>query len=452
MFEARNPSVPSARPEIAQSVSAAENLRLTQRQRCRTIVGVLLALAWVPQLAAAADIYVAPEGMSTNLGTITSPLDLATALSADSPARPGDTIWVRGGTYPGEYVSALNGTAWAPVIVRNYDRERATIDTRNGWGAALTINGAYTWFWGLEIMSGGSLRRTPWAGSEELDRGMGVRNNGASTKLINNVIHDTALGVSNWGSWYSNPDLEAYGNLVYNNGWEQIPPGHPGRGHGHGFYTLSKINGNTKLRDNIVHTNFSQGIRMGDDGVFDPWIEGNISYLNGAHMWLFGNGRNIYVGGSNDNWGTTYVPMTGAVIRANYTYHREGTTPYAEGLNLGLWWPGASGEIVGNYFAGHSGGDALALGYFDHATVTACSGNTVFGSTTAYVQAQCPTGTNHYHSSTPTQNAVFVRPNQFEAGRAHIAIYNWQRLGSVVVDLSGAGLAAGQSFEIRDAM
>ena len=35
-------------------------------------------------------------------------------------------------------------------------------------------------------------------------------------------------------------------------------------------------------------------------------------------------------------------------------------------------------------------------------------------------------------------------------GRANIAIYNWDRLPSVNVDLSTAGLGIGQSFEIRD--
>jgi hypothetical protein len=45
---------------------------------------------------------------------------------------------------------------------------------------------------------------------------------------------------------------------------------------------------------------------------------------------------------------------------------------------------------------------------------------------------------------------VFVRPNQYEKGRAHVAIFNWNRQDSVDVDLSQV-LLAGEDYEIRDA-
>lgn len=398
--------------------------------------------------------YVAPNGSASNPGTADRPLDLVTALSDHSPARPGDTIWVRGGVYRGQFTSWISGTPGAPIVVRAYPGERATLDNRTDC-AGYVINGNYTWHWGLEVTSSGTIRRTPYAESDcgnpatsVLDRGLGMRNNGTGTKLINNVIHDTQNGISNWGTWDSNPDFEAYGNLIYYNGWEQTPIG---RGHGHGFYTLSKPNGPTVLRDNIVHSQFSQGIRMGDDGVFNPIIEGNISYLNGAHMYAFGGGRNIYVGGSNDKAGTTYSAMTGVVLRNNYTYHRTNQAPYAEGVNLGLWWAGASGAVMDNYIAGEGGGDALKFGYDDTFVPTRCTGNTVYGPVSNYVRAQCGGG-NTFYSSKPPANAVFVRPNQYERGRANIAIYNWQLLPSVAVNLGGAGLAQGQAYEVRDAM
>jgi hypothetical protein len=47
-------------------------------------------------------------------------------------------------------------------------------------------------------------------------------------------------------------------------------------------------------------------------------------------------------------------------------------------------------------------------------------------------------------------NRVLVRPNEYEPGRAHIAVYNWERLPAVAVDLRGAGLSEGQAFEIRN--
>jgi hypothetical protein len=42
---------------------------------------------------------------------------------------------------------------------------------------------------------------------------------------------------------------------------------------------------------------------------------------------------------------------------------------------------------------------------------------------------------------------VFVRPNQYEPGRANVAVMNWDRVGEVSVDLSGA-LKQGQPYRI----
>jgi hypothetical protein len=52
--------------------------------------------------------------------------------------------------------------------------------------------------------------------------------------------------------------------------------------------------------------------------------------------------------------------------------------------------------------------------------------------------------------SLPTNNVVVVRPNQYEAGRANIAIYNWKNQATVSVDISSAGFVDGDQFEVRD--
>src|ERR1700736_1218232 len=50
-------------------------------------------------LAQAADRYVAENGTPGGDGTISRPWDLQTALNHPAAVQPGDTIWVRGGTY-----------------------------------------------------------------------------------------------------------------------------------------------------------------------------------------------------------------------------------------------------------------------------------------------------------------------------------------------------------------
>lgn len=423
---------------------------------------VIVALAGTAPSTAGQNFYAAPGGSPRNPGSLSNPLDLATALSSASPAGPGDTIWVRGGTYRGAFTSVLNGTATQPIIVRNYNGERVTIDHRVAEEVALDIAGQHTWVWGVEVTSGGSKRRNASMSMEGLDRGHGVRNTGSYNKLVNCSVHDAGNGIGNWGTWANWPGFEVYGCLVYYNGWEVTSGDPPGRGGGHGIYTLSKKTGATALTDNIVFANSSQGIRVGDDGVFNPRIEGNISYLNGTHLPNWG-GRNLYVGGQNDQQGhVAYEPMTDAVVKDNLTYyptnpdrnHGPGDAGSSEGLNFGLWWPGASGQIVGNYLAGFGGGYALGLGYWDSndRSRTTCSGNTVVGTYNAYVEQQCPPGSNVFHNQKPAHNAVFVRANQFERGRAHVAVYNWENLPAVSVSVSDVGLQEGQRFEVRDAM
>lgn len=53
-----------------------------------------------------------------------------------------------------------------------------------------------------------------------------------------------------------------------------------------------------------------------------------------------------------------------------------------------------------------------------------------------------------YTLGKPTQNKIFVRPNQYETGRANIAVYNWIGATNVSVNLSTSGLTDGQEYKI----
>ncbi len=75
------------------------------------------------------------------------------------------------------------------------------------------------------------------------------------------------------------------------------------------------------------------------------------------------------------------------------------------------------------------------------------TGNTFYGSIQGFTPGQFPDNT--FYSSRPTGAKVFIRPNQYEAGRAHITVFNWDALPSVSVDLSSI-LSVGQAFEIRN--
>src|SRR5207247_6620355 len=82
--------------------------------------------------------YVTPSGSASGDGSAGQPWNLATALAGGGGrVQPGDTIWVRSGTYRGQFINSLNGTASTLIVVRQYPGERATIDGN------LVISGSY---------------------------------------------------------------------------------------------------------------------------------------------------------------------------------------------------------------------------------------------------------------------------------------------------------------------
>jgi hypothetical protein len=78
--------------------------------------------------ALADSIYVSPTGSSSGSGSITSPLN--SIQSAVDLAKPGDTIYLRGGTYsPTSNIQITkSGTSSKPYILRAYEGEKVIID------------------------------------------------------------------------------------------------------------------------------------------------------------------------------------------------------------------------------------------------------------------------------------------------------------------------------------
>jgi hypothetical protein len=72
--------------------------------------------------------FVAVDGSPQGTGTKKRPWDLQTALSHPEAVKAGDTIYLRGGTYAGKFVSLLTGTQSSPIYVRSYHDEWAKID------------------------------------------------------------------------------------------------------------------------------------------------------------------------------------------------------------------------------------------------------------------------------------------------------------------------------------
>jgi len=410
--------------------------------------------------------YASPSGTSGGDGSAGRPWDLQTALSGgNGKVQPGDTIWLRGGTYRGAFTSSLTGTATAPIVVRQYPGERATIDV-NGWTSdALTVTGAYGIYWGFEIMDS-SLDRT----TVTPQRPHGVVNDGSHNKYVNLVVHDTGIGFYNYSSA---GDVEIYGCLVYNNGWQGT------KGSGHALYIKSDA-GPVYLRDNILFTQFAYGVHVytnaGSGRLNNIHVEGNVSFNNGtiSAAGPGASGANILMGGQE--------PVQNGTMIGNMTYFSPGYGVF--NVDLGFETTVNADLLAqGNYVVG--GRRLFDVMYWQALTV---SGNTLIGPERPVVlndpstSGQRWTGDMHYRdpsaaawqyagrdytftewrsvtglaasdqatSGVPMATRVFVRPNVYEPGRATVVVYNWGSQSAVGVDLS-AVLSVGQLYEVRNA-
>lgn len=416
-----------------------------------------------PTPNAATQFYVSPYGTSFGDGSKANPWDLATALAQPAAVKPGATVWLRGGFYYGAFTSGLTGTQAAPVTLRAYPGERAVIDGNGYDGNPLTVNGAWAVYWGFEVMNSNPDRSKARAGA--------VNVFGAHTKFINMVVHDACEG---FGFWTSAVDAELYGNIIYNGGWQGASPD---RGHGHGVYAQNDA-GTKLVRDNVIFNQYGYGFHAyTQGGKIDGFtLEGNVIFNNGQPTRERYREPNILVGG--------YVPASRIALRNNYTWQPLGT--YA--VNVQLHYSATNNQDVAvenNYFA--NGIWPLDVRDWQKVTFT---GNTITGKDVlfglylpqgvntsayawdgnAYYQVETPTvvsnlggvqrsfadwqkasglDRNSRFTQGPPPTQVFVRPNQYEQGRAHIVIYNSELRQYVDADVSGV-LAVGERYEVRN--
>ena len=375
------------------------------------------------------QVFVSPDGTSQGDGTREKPFDLPTVLSATGPVSPGDTVWLRGGVYEGNFKSDLRGIETMPIIVRQYPGERATI-VGLSTAPALTIQGAYTWYADFEVTSKTVRRSGGLSEGMTLAAGTGVRAGGLHVKVINLVIHDRQSGGLTVQA--DAPGVEVFGNLIYYNGWmraDQI-------GQGNGIDLGNKGSVPRFIRDNIVFSQFGAGL-FGGVPFDNVHLDGNVFFNSGSLS--KSPDRHIFIG-----------PEASITLTNNATYYAKGLDFRGTGVIIGYGGVGGcrSARITNNYLTGSNPFTLFKC------EPSAIDGNTFYGYVDPQVQGSYPR--NSYIAVKPggqvsiTGTKVFVRPNQYEPGRANIIVFNWDRLANVPVDLSSVRLEKGTMIEIRD--
>ena len=385
----------------------------------------------------AADWYVSPGASGS--GTLGSPGNLTNAFSGfgwASSISPGDTIWMRGGTYSGPYSCDLSGASNAPIIIRNYQGERAVIDggeTFNTQPTILYIKGSFVWVWGIEVMSSSTDRVATVSGSgpsgAQIPYGDGVEvyaGGGpiSGVKFINMIVHDTRLGFSSWSnSW----DIEFHGNLSYYNGWWSTVD----NAHGHGFYGQNLQIGRKTVSKNFFFDNFDNGSQSYGSEIAP------ISWFTFDRNAYFRNGS-IGGGSSSGCWIGGGQASTNSYLFTNYFWSVDSGAINVQG--------NYSNRIIGNYLAGRYSGNGADI-YLGGNTGLEMTNNVfIYDFLSGVTTGSFPNNT--WMTTNPSTTVSFVDVNDYETNRANVVIYNWSLSNNVQV-AAGSILSSGQQYRIR---
>ncbi|HEY7159991.1 MAG TPA: hypothetical protein VH815_01975, partial [Acidobacteriota bacterium] len=374
-------------------------------------------------------------------------MSLSTAMNS---AQPGDLYWLTPGTYTGQKTFTRDGTASNPIVWRG--QSGAII------AGGIELTAAHNWAWGLEVSDPN--------GNGNKD---GITLYGTGTHAINNIVHDIK-GRCGLGAWATGSGQVIYGNIIY----KQIPVSN----NPHNIYTQNDYAtfGWKYFVQNMILDSWDATQSTYN---FHAYAQG--SFYSGYHVEknIFRRGK-FLIGGTN-------LPADNEVVKENYYYD----SPVLFGWNvpaqvkftnnyLGLGW------LDVKFFWGAG---EVVYPIPDQSVVT---GNTIIKPTGQHVQFRtaaympqwcvgCPmirsgdTFDNNTYSSpffatfwannnddgvvdwntwkTDTQNAgkafdtnssvvtsyadkVVVLPNEYEAQRGELAIYNWSLSSTKSVDLS----------------
>lgn len=262
--------------------------------------------------------YVSPTGNDANPGTITLPFK--TIAKAVSVVRPGDTIWLRGGTHGSTATITLSpsGTAASPITLAGYPGEHAVVDF-TGQAVASASRGfelpsTYWYLKGFEVMKAG-------------DNCIHVSSSyNTFEQLVIHDCQDTGLQIDNNGAYNTVINTDSYHNYdTATNG-----------GNADGIDAKLAVGPGNVFRGIRVYDNSDDGVDL-YEGANPVRIVNSWAFSNG---WAAGNGNGFKLGG-NDVSANHYIANSvsvhnlakgfdannnpGAMVLYNNTGYNNGT-------------------------------------------------------------------------------------------------------------------------------
>lgn len=365
----------------------------------------------------------------------------------------GHLLYLLDGTYSGTWTSAISGTSDNPIIVMPYPGMQPIIDGQ------LTINGHdTTWRDGIIFTySGWSTRQSAFDSLTPADMPYDrvLRIYGPRTKVINCLMHDLAEGEL----WEAATDSLIYGCVMWNNGFLQATAG----GVGHCLYTQNNT-GTMTIHNNVFVSAYNLGMHAYGSAL--------------AHLDNYDVRRNIHMAVRFLIGGLGVVEPAGIVVTDNAFYRSRVQLGYTEDLAIDVTirdnyiadellqvGPHTSIDVQGNTIAYASG----VVNYIQGASPPAGAWDANAYATTepqpfdnvgqagkkSFAGWKTLTGwdaASTFTAALPTTNVVKIYVNSYRGAHlGTVAIYNWEGLASVSVDLSSLGLTIDQSYKLRNA-
>lgn len=365
-------------------------------------------------------------------------------------------MYFRGGVYSGDYTVAIAGTAENPTIFKPYNNEQVIID------GDLIINGAHTHWYDFEKRLTGGTRTTEEEGSAPAIVDGQLTVNASGVKVINCVIYDHVNNGVGW--WASASGGELYGCVIVDNGWIA-----PDRGHGHGIYTQNAADNDTKtIKHCVLAQSFAGSTNSSNLAV---WGSGpDLKHYDITESVMI-NGRQLIGGGGVED----------ITVDECHIYDEDLTLGYDDDDNVDvtlidcrihgvlnpLFMP--TWTMSGCTIYNGEGDDATERIIYSQEPAAGVTAYNLSGNKYHYVGSQAEPffvntvdsfdfagwkarystdADSTYSTEAPATNEVFVYPNDYDADRLMVVIWNWESLESVSVDVS-AVLSAGDTYLAR---
>jgi len=412
-----------------------------------------------------ADWYVSPNVLRYGKGSRESPWNLATGLAYKSMVKPGDTLYLLGGTYRGTFKPILQGTPDRPITIRSAPGEWAVIDgslagqaTKNVTAIEI-VQGGWLVLRDFEITNSDPEREIKITGSNPPERrGGGISVGAPGIVLDGLVIHDCGDGI---GMWSSATQSTVRNSIVYNIGWRA-----PDRGHGHGLYVQSTderfITGNLfgpgfsgysihaygSSRARLDHLRVTENVCLhgalfgGSATLNDAHISANLFWNTASFGYTTGLGSGTRIAG-NRFAGPWYVANQDAslAVHANLSYALHAGPPLTIATAKQPDVHPSQYAFRGNTYYKRSDGDPRFGAWDGHAWVKDFA-----DWQTAYGQD----GDGTYHDRVPDERDDEVLALGTAENRRLVAVLNFSSEPAVAVDLPW--FKAGDRYRIRHAL